>query len=133
MAAAKTSRRVLAQTVASQLLAEPEKHKRIMQGLAAYLVEHKMVDDAKLVMSDIAHELFVQGGDLPVTVVSARRLSGNSLKELESVLKSATGARKVALAQETDENLLGGFIARTPDAEIDASVRTRLKQLAAIK
>jgi F0F1-type ATP synthase delta subunit len=39
----------------------------------------------------------------------------------------------VDLSESIDRSLIGGLIARTPDAQLDASVRTKLKQLATIK
>jgi ATP synthase F1 delta subunit len=133
MAAAKASRRVLARSIAGQLLAKPSEQKQIIQTLAAYLIENKMASEAKLVMNDIAHELFVQGGELSVTVTSARPLNDQTRKELEKVLLCETGTKRVVLSEQIDEALLGGFTVRTPDQELDASIQSKLKQLKAIK
>ena len=133
MAVAKTSRRVLAREVAAQLLANPSRQKQIMNTLAAYLIENKMTSQEKLIINDIAHEIFVQSGELSVTVTSARPLTESSRKQLSSVIRQDTGAKEVAITEQIDQSLLGGFVARTPDQEIDVSVRSRLKQLAAIK
>ncbi len=126
------SRRVLARTIAAKLLAEPDRRAHWIKATAAYLMDHGMDDDVDLIVNDIAHELFVQGGHLLADVTSARQLSDVTREELTRMLKSATKATTVELSERTDPDLLGGLIARTPDAILDASVRTKLKQLASL-
>jgi F-type H+-transporting ATPase subunit delta len=128
----KASRRVLARTVAVKLLDEPDKRKHWLKVTAAYLMDHGMDQDVDLVINDIAHELYEQSGHLIVDVTSARKLSDSTREELKRMLKEATNASNVEVAERTDPDLLGGLIARTPDAIIDASVRTKLKQLASL-
>ncbi len=129
----KASRRVIARAIASKLIAEPKQRKHWVEVLAAYLIESNRVDEIDLVVNDIAHELFEQKGELLVDVVRARPLTDQVRAELKHVLKQATNAHEVDLAERIDPALLGGLIARTPDAQLDASVRTKLKQLATIK
>jgi ATP synthase F1 delta subunit len=128
----KASRRVLARTVAAKLLAEPDKRKHWLRVTAAYLMNHGMDADVDLIINDIAHELYEQNGHLIVDVVSARELNDSTREELVRMLKEATNAQKVEIAEKIDPDLLGGLIARTPDAVIDASVRTKIKQLASL-
>lgn len=127
-----TSRRLLAKTVVAKLLADPENSQKWMQAAAAYLVEHKQVHNAGLFMNDIAHELLAQSGRLNAEVVSARPLSDTVLSELRDYLKRATGAADVNLQTNQNEALLGGFVARTADAEINKSVQYQLSQLRGI-
>ena len=128
----KASRRVLARTMAAKLLAEPDKRSHWIKVLAAYLMDHGMDEEADLIINDIAHELYVQSGHLIVEVTSARELSNSTREELTRMLKQATNASRVELSEHTDPDLMGGLIARTPDAILDASVRTKLKQLASL-
>jgi F0F1-type ATP synthase delta subunit len=128
----KVSRRAIARTVASKLLHEPSKRAYWLRATAAYLVEQRMVDDVDLLVTDIARELFGQSGHLFADVTSARKLPGTVRADLAKALKQATGAVRVELAEHTDPSLLGGLIARTPDAQLDASVRTKLKKLASL-
>jgi F-type H+-transporting ATPase subunit delta len=114
------------------LLAEPSRRSHWLQVTAAYLVEHGMADDADLIINDIAHELFIQGGELLVHVTSARELSDSLRIELTATLKKATSASTIELSEYVDPSLLGGLVARTPDAILDASVQTKLKQLASL-
>jgi F-type H+-transporting ATPase subunit delta len=128
----KVSRRILARTVAAKLLAEPEKRGQWLKATAAYLIEHGMAEDVDLIVNDIAHELYEQNGHLLVSVTSARKLSDSTRGTLNRMLKEATNAQRVELTEHTDPDLLGGLVARTPDAVLDASVRTKLKQLASL-
>lgn len=130
--AAKSSRRVLARTVAAKFLAEPDNRSRWLKVTAAYLMDHDMSKDVDLVINDIARELYEQSGHLLVDVTSARELSDSTREDLRRMLKQATSATSVELAEHTDPTLLGGLVARTPDAVVDASVRTKLKQLASL-
>ncbi len=129
----KASRRIIARTVAAKILAEPAKQSHWLRALAAYLLEHNMADDVNLIINDIAHELFVQSGHLLVDMTSARALSNDVRDELKRTLREATGAKHVEFVEHTDPALLGGLVARTPDAVLDVSVRTRLQQLATIQ
>ncbi len=128
----KASRRVLARTIADKLINEPDQRKHWIKALAAYLIDHDMDEDVDLIINDIAHELYLQGGHLIVNVTSARKLSDSTREELVRMLKASTNAQHVEIAEKTDPDLLGGLIARTPDAVLDASVRTKLKQLASL-
>lgn len=128
----KFSRRTIARTVAAGLLARPSDRKLWLQRAAAYLIASNRQDEAELIAVDIAHELFVQGGQLSVDVVSARALSDGVKAELVKMFKSATGATHVSIAERQDPSLLGGLVARTPNGQLDLSVRTKLRQLASI-
>lgn len=128
----KFSRRRLARVIAEQLLAEPKRQQHWMHVLAAYLVEQRMTEDVDLILNDIARELLERDGHLLATVTSARKLSETMRQEVARRLRELTGAKRVELDEHVDASLIGGVKARTPDGELDASVRTRLRQLAAI-
>jgi ATP synthase F1 delta subunit len=132
MASAQFSRRVIARVIASKLVAEPSRQDHWVKALAAYLVENNRITEADLIINDIEHELYVQDGQLVVDVTSARPLTADVRKSLTTLLADRTDAKKVTLTESTDPELLGGLIARTADAEMDASVRTKLNRLATI-
>lgn len=132
MARAKFSRRVLARTIATKLVAEPSRQKHWLRVLAAYLVSENRVNEAELVIHDIERELYQQDGQLLVHVTSARPLAETVRTALKKLLKEQTKATQVALTEKTDAALLGGLVARTSDAELDTSVRAKLNQLATI-
>jgi len=128
----KLSRRVISKAVAAKILAEPARQKHWIKVLAAYLLEQNLVEDADLLINDVARELFLQSGHLFVDVASAHPLSETVRRELKHMLAEVTNAKRVELAEHTDKTLLGGLRARTPDGQFDASVQSKLKQLASI-
>jgi len=132
MAGMQFSRRVLARTIAAKLATEPSRQEHWMQVLAAYLIEQKRTGEADLLVTDIERELHVQAGILSVRVTSARPLSDVLRTALTKLLTAETQAKRVVLAEEIDSGLIGGLVARTPDAELDASVRTTLQRIATI-
>lgn len=127
------SRRVISRTIAAKLLGEPARKDHWVKVLAAYLIEHNREQEIDLIANDIAHELYVQGGVLGVEVSTARELGQDVRKLLTELLRRETNAKRVEISHNTDQHLLGGLVARTPDAILDLSVRSKLKQLAAVK
>jgi F0F1-type ATP synthase delta subunit len=130
--AQKVSRRHLAEAITAKLLSEPAKQAHWMQVLAAYLVAHDMVNDADMLINDIAHELLAQSGQLVVEVTSAEALGSAVRQELVTYLQRETDAKDVQLHESTDPALIGGLVAKTADSELDISLRTQLRQLTAI-
>jgi len=128
----KVSRRVLARVIAEKLVAEPARARHWIKAAAAYLLQHGMVEDADLLMNDVARELFAQDGRLMVHVASARPLSESIRAELKTYLKGATDAKHIELSESVNPELLGGLVASTPEGELDLSVKKRLQKLAAI-
>ncbi len=47
-------------------------------------------------------------------------------------LRELTGTRSVSLHETVNADLVGGFVARTPEGELDASLQHGLRKLAAI-
>ncbi|HYH74740.1 MAG TPA: ATP synthase F1 subunit delta [Candidatus Saccharimonadales bacterium] len=129
----KFSRRIIARTVAAKLLSEPARQDHWVKVLAAYLVDQHREQEADLILNDLAHELFVQNGQLAVSVTSARPLSEAVRASLQALLAEQTNAKTVELSETIDPTLLGGLIAQTPDAVMDVSVRSQLNQLASLK
>lgn len=129
----KISRRVLARTIAEKLAAEPAKQRHWMKLLAAYIIDQRLEKDVDLLLKDIVRELFTINGQLLVSATTARPLTDALRTELRTSLRAATGATSIVLEENIDPDLLGGFVAKTPDGELDASVRTQLQHLAAIK
>lgn len=128
------SRRDIVRVVTQRLIDEPRDRQLWVERLAAYIISHKLIDEADLLVNDIAHELHRQTGLLTVEVVSARQLTEAVRQSLRDMLQRETGAqtKRVVLHETTDQTLLGGFVARTPDAEIDASIQTKLKKLSSL-
>nr|WP_294862586.1 ATP synthase F1 subunit delta [uncultured Fluviicola sp.] len=67
-------------------------------------------------------------GIVPVTLISAKKLDDKVKKEIVSkVQASITGT--VELTEKIDADLIGGFIVRMGDTQIDASVASQINKL----
>ncbi|MBD2723721.1 MULTISPECIES: ATP synthase F1 subunit delta [Hymenobacter] len=62
-------------------------------------------------------------------VTSATPLTAASRAEMEKLVTQQTGLTEVKLTEKVDPSLIGGFILRVGDNQIDDSVRTSLRKL----
>ena len=62
------------------------------------------------------------------TVTSAVALSGSTQKDFQSIIAKAT-KKKVELEANTDPALIGGYILRIGDLQVDDSIKTKLNEL----
>ncbi|HJP96061.1 MAG TPA: ATP synthase F1 subunit delta [Candidatus Saccharimonadales bacterium] len=129
----KLSRRVIARAFVAKLVNEPTRQAHWVKVLAGYLVEQQQIDTVDMLLADISREYFAKTGVLLADVTSARPLTAEVRRAVEKALHEATDAKKVVITERTDQSLIGGVVARTPDAVLDVSVRSQLNQLAAIK
>ena len=125
------SRRRVAKFIAKQL-AGGESVSRISKILAAYLVDNKQRRQVDLFLRDIETELANEYGHLAADVTAARKLTSETKRALAEMLQRETGAKKVELIEDIDPELLGGVVVKTPEAELDASLKTKLTRLKAI-
>ena len=129
--AQRISRRQLARHVVRLLREQPAKQEAIIQQLAAYLVVHKMTKQVDLVLKDIADEMFVQNKHVTAEISHVHPIDEQEIRTLlGELLVEKAGASSVELHSVLRPELLGGIVVRTPRQELDASVRTKLKQIA---
>ena len=126
-----TSRRRIAKFIAAQLVAG-ESPRRIAKVLAAYLSSNHQMRQSELIIRDIETELANSYQHLSADIASARTLTTETRNALVAMLKLETGAKTVELSERVDGDLLGGVIVRTPEAEMDASLKKKLTRLRAI-
>lgn len=86
----------------------------------------------EFMLAEIAHSFEAQlkshNGIVPITLVSAVALTDATKKEiLEKVQKSIKGTLEVT--EIIDETLIGGFIIRMDDVQIDASIASQFNNL----
>lgn len=124
------SRRVLAQTFVSELLAAKDaaQKDRLKRSLAAYLIEVKQQKNVEMLLGDIARELAAKGY-VATDVVTARPLSEAQRTSVITIVKDATGAKTVELLEEVEPSLIGGIQLKLPGHELDASIQRRLSTL----
>jgi F-type H+-transporting ATPase subunit delta len=84
----------------------------IMYGIADEFI--KLYDDAK--------------GIVKAQIISAVPLTADLRQEFVKIVADAT-SKTVELEEKTDEKLIGGYLLRVGDRQIDASIRKRLNDL----
>ncbi len=62
-------------------------------------------------------------------VTSATPLSAAARAEMQAMVVKQTGLTQVELTEKVDSELIGGFVLRVGDTQIDDSVRTSLRKL----
>jgi F-type H+-transporting ATPase subunit delta len=65
---------------------------------------------------------------VPVSIKSARKLEKETLDQILNKMKSHVEG-DFEVTEEVDESLIGGFIVRMDDKQIDASVLTQLNRM----
>lgn len=126
----KLSRRRVAREITALLVQKPERQAELLKQTAAYLLQHKKANEAHLLMLDIAQELQKTQGVVSAEVQSAFGLTATSRSGITDMLKKVTGAQTVELSETVEPELIGGVVIRTPEFELDASVKRQLTQLA---
>lgn len=122
------SRRKLAMRAVSRLKAGDDK-RAVLRELAAYLIDSSRTREAGLVVRDIESRLAFEG-TVVGTVVSARALTAQALKDVEALIKHHYGgASQVVLRERVDESLIGGIRLELPGQQLDASVKAKLEKL----
>lgn len=121
------SRRVIAQYVAGQLLADGNQHD-LAEQLAAYLIESRRTKELNVIMRDIQFQLSQQGY-VTGTVTSAFALVDSTKAAIEAYAKKHTGAAHIQLDEKVDERVLGGVRIDLPGYELNATVAHHLLRL----
>jgi F-type H+-transporting ATPase subunit delta len=83
-------------------------------------------------ITEIAHSFLNQlkehRGIVPVTIISAKKLDAKTKEQITSKI-SASIQGTLEITENVDESLIGGFIVRMGDHQIDASVSNQLNRL----
>lgn len=126
----KLSRRKLAGNAAVRL-ASGESKKTVLRDLAAYLIDSGRKSEASLIVRDVESMLMDEGTAIG-TVTSARPLSSDALKSVESFIKQTDSRiRQVILREQVDEGLISGMKLELPGTQLDASVKAKLDKITA--
>lgn len=126
--AQKFSRRIMAKTIAAQIIAGA-KMSVLARRIAAYLVVNKMTNQTEMLLGDVAYELSSQNQHLFATAKTAHPLTTELREQIIDYLKQHSGISQVELAEVTDGALVGGVLIETPSETRDASIRAKLRRL----
>jgi F-type H+-transporting ATPase subunit delta len=113
--------------VLDTLIAKTKPNKTTANFLKVLLENGRLVNLAEINQSFV-DVLAERSGVVSAQVTSARALNAAEQKDLESNLEKMMG-RKVNLAYEIDQNIIGGIVTRIGSTVYDSSIRTQLDNL----
>ncbi len=116
------SRAQVAAHVASSLTSD---RNGAMKSAAAWLVSTGRQRQAGYLARDVA-KVLASRGYVSARVTTARPMSDETQGRIEKFIREATGAKELELDTAVDPAIIGGAQIETPDAHLDATVRTKL-------
>lgn len=114
--------------LAEYLIANPSK--RAAQQVGAYLIGNGRSKEVDTVLRQVEAELNKRGRTV-THVSSAHKLDADQQRSIVMLVKQLrTDIQSVEVINQVDPSLLGGVVIRTPEMEVDVSLRGRLNRLA---
>lgn len=110
-------------------LAQETSPAHAVRALAAALITSRRSHEGDTLVREIHRQLLQTKGIAHAEVVSVSTLSSNLKQEIEKVIKHVSDAKRISAHYTQDKSLLGGFIAKLPNHEIDASLASRIYHL----
>jgi len=101
---------------------------KAIRNFMAVLIDHRRIPMLDEVARQFAVELDTQLGFVEAEISSARQLSSEEKKELESQVERLTG-KKVRAHYASDPELLGGVTVRVGSTIYDGSIRGQLEKM----
>lgn len=120
----KLSRRKIAAFWAGELIAGRD----VSPHIAAFLADTRRTSEVDLIVRDTESALAAKGV-VVADISSANELSQDTRNAIETFLKTAKSASRVALRTSIDPSLIGGVRVDTADERLDATLRGRLNKL----
>lgn len=125
----KLSRRSIAQYVAVEIAKpDPKSRQNAIQQLAAFLVVNRRTKELNSIVRDIEFYL-AENGHVAGTVISAHKLSTDTMAAIQQFARQKTGASKVSLQNAVDPAVLGGIKLELPRYQLDATIARHLTTL----
>ena len=121
---------MVTRTQVAQVVADRLEHDRdgAIRQAAAWLVAQGRDRQAAYLARDVAR-ILGHNGYVTARITTARPLAETARREIEEFIKAQTGASSVEITTAVDPTLIGGVRIETPEAELDASVRTKLARM----
>ena len=94
-----------------------------------FLVRKRLLSKVPDILSRLDKMINEDGGKLVAKVSSAKRISENVKKELAHTLAKRYSAKEIALVENLNEELLGGFKIEVNDEVIDLTIKNKLEKL----
>lgn len=126
----KISSRQYAQSLYESVADKSEKEvSAVLKSFVLLLGRNRELNKAEEIISAFNEIWNKANGEIVATLVSARKLDADTKKMIISYLEDKAGAKKIALTEEIDEKLIGGFVLKYNGKVIDGSLRNSLDEL----
>ncbi len=112
----------------AQLIAIGQKQEAVNL-LAGFIFLNKKQKDVDLILDLVMKEHYKITGILPVNLSLAYQKSEAEVESIKKYLSVKLGVKNLSLSVENDPSIVGGFKAKTPIAEVDCSVETKINNL----
>jgi F-type H+-transporting ATPase subunit delta len=109
---------------------EKNEVKNILHNFVALLGKNNNLSKEKEIIEIFDNIWSTGNGELKAELISARKLNKEAHEEIVNYLQEKTGAKKIILKEDTDENILGGFILKYNNKIINGSLKSSLEELA---
>lgn len=123
----KLSRRAIAEHIAHRLIAG-DSQKKLLEQLAAYLIETRRTNELSLMVRDIQYYL-AENGYVSGSITSAFTLTEASKKAIHAFVKAETNASQIHLDTNVDSSVLGGVKLSLPGKELDTTIARKITLL----
>jgi F0F1-type ATP synthase delta subunit len=104
----------------------------VIRIIAAYAIESNSIGNLESIINDYERSL-LNKDILIVSLVSSEQLDDSNKKALEDKLCKYYNVSKILFREIINKNIIGGFKAITPDAEIDGTINKGLTLLRRMK
>jgi len=94
---------------------------------ASWLVVHGKARQARYLARDVA-QVMADRGYVYARVTTARPLAVLAREEVADFIRTHTRAKELELVTEVDPDVIGGARIELPGAELDSTVRTKLRR-----
>lgn len=102
---------------------------RATRGLVKVLISRRDTNKTEKIMEHFRELWNREYGIVEAEAITAEEPRGDTSEIIQNYIFQLTGAEEVKVKNSTDKNILGGVIIRYKDKVIDASLRSRVKQL----
>lgn len=106
-----------------------EESRKILHNFVAVLGRDGVLNRENEIISAFEEIWNQENGELPASISSAHQLADDSREAITDYLKNKTGAKKIVLTEEVDQDLLGGFVLKYESRVLDGSLKTNLEDL----
>jgi len=107
----------------------PVQVKAVIEKFVLLLAKKSQLAKAEKIIAEFLKIWNEKHGITEAKVLSAKKLSRETVKQLKDYIKKLSKANEVTMEEGVDENILGGVIIRYGDRILDGSLKTSLAEL----